>query len=200
MILVDGRQEGFERFEIKGKMGIRASDTFSLHLTDVRAPLDHLLDEQGSGLKLSLIALDGGRIGIASQSTGIAEACLDEMVAYAKQRVQFGRPIAKFQAIQKMVADSKVELEAAKLLLARACHLADSGQRFTSAAAQAKLYASEMAGRVADRAVQVHGGAGYVHDSRVEQLYRDARVTRIYEGTSEIQRIVIARGLLENND
>ncbi len=197
MILVDGQQEGFERTEIKGKMGIRASDTFSLHFSDVRAPLDHLLGEQGSGLKLALMALDGGRIAIAAQSTGIAEACLDEMVAYSKQRVQFGRPIAQFQAIQQMIADSKVELEAAKLLTARACYVADQGWLFSPAAARAKLYASEMAGRVADRAVQIHGGTGYVNDSRVEQLYRDARVTRIYEGTSEIQRLVIARDLLK---
>jgi alkylation response protein AidB-like acyl-CoA dehydrogenase len=196
MILIDARQDGFERLEIKGKMGIRGSDTFGLHFTDVRAPLDHLLGEEGDGLKLSLVALDGGRIGIASQSTGIAEACLDEMVSYAKQRVQFGRPIAKFQAIQKMIADSQAELAAAKLLIAQACEQAENGAGYTAAAAKAKLYASEMAGRVADRAVQVHGGTGYVNDSRVEQLYRDARVTRIYEGTSEIQRLVIARQLL----
>lgn len=196
MILVDGRQEGFERILIRGKMGIRPSETFSLHLTEVRAPLDHLLDEPGSGLKLALTALDGGRISVAAQSTGMAEACLDEMIAYSRQRVQFGRPIARFQAVGDMIADSRVELDAAKMLIAQACHLADRGERFTAAAAQAKLYASEMVGRLADRAVQVHGGAGYVNDSRVEQLYRDARVVRIYEGTSEIQRLVIARELL----
>lgn len=198
MILVDGRQEGFELIEIKGKMGIRASDTFSLHLSDVHAPVDHLLSKEGSGLKLALMALEGGRIAIAAQSTGIAAACLDEMVSYAKQRVQFGQLIAKFQAIQNMISDSKAELEAAKLLIARACFEAEKGGPFTAHAAKAKLYASEMAGRVADRAVQVHGGTGYVNDSRVEQLYRDARVTRIYEGTSEIQRIVIARDLLQS--
>ena len=198
MILVDGREQGFERIEIMGKMGIRASDTFSLHLSDVRAPLDHLLGEKGSGLKLALIALEGGRIAIAAQSTGIAQACLDEMISYAKQRIQFGQPIAKTQAIQGMIADSKVELEAAKALIARACAEADRGNRFTASAAKAKLYASETAGRVADRAVQVHGGSGYVNDSRVEQLYRDVRVTRIYEGTSEIQRLVIARELMKN--
>lgn len=198
MILVDGQQKGFDRIEIKGKMGIRASDTFSLHLHNVHAPLDCLLGERNGGLKLALMALEGGRIGIAAQSTGIAEACLDEMISYAKHRVQFGRPIAKFQAIQNMIADSKTELQAAKLLIARACFDADKGGQFTAAAAQAKLYASEMAGRVADRAVQVHGGAGYVNDSRVEQLYRDVRVTRIYEGTSEIQRLVIAGELLKS--
>ena len=151
-------------------------------------------------MKLSLVALDGGRIGIAAQSTGIAQACLDEMISYARQRVQFGQPIAKFQAIQWMIADSAVELAAAKLLIARACAEAEKDAGFTAAAAKAKLYASEMAGRVADRAVQVHGGTGYVNDSRVEQLYRDARVTRIYEGTSEIQRLVIARELLNSKE
>jgi alkylation response protein AidB-like acyl-CoA dehydrogenase len=200
MILVDGRQEGFERIHIRGKMGIRPSETFSLHLHQVRAPLDHLLGQEGAGLKLALTALDGGRIGVAAQSTGMAQACLDEMVSYARQRVQFGVPIARFQAVQNMIADSQVEIEAAKLLIARACHSADRGEDFTRAAAEAKLFASEIVGRVADRAVQVHGGTGYVNDSRVEQLYRDARVVRIYEGTSEIQRLVIARELLRESN
>lgn len=198
MILLDANQPGFERIKIEGKMGIRGSETVSLHLTDVRAPQDHLLSDMGSGLKLALLALDGGRVGIAAQSTGIAEACLDEMVSYSKHRVQFGRPIAEFQAIQNMIADSATELAAAKALIAQACLAADNGGKFSATAAKAKLYASEMATRVADRAVQVHGGSGYVNDARVEQLYRDARVTRIYEGTSEIQRLVIARDLLAN--
>lgn len=198
MILLDANQPGFERIKIEGKMGIRGSETVSLHLTDVRAPHDHLLSDMGSGLKLALLALDGGRVGIAAQSTGIAEACLDEMVSYSKHRVQFGRPIAEFQAIQNMIADSATELAAAKALIAQACLAADNGGKFSATAAKAKLYASEMATRVADRAVQVHGGSGYVNDARVEQLYRDARVTRIYEGTSEIQRLVIARDLLAN--
>lgn len=198
MILVDGEQSGFERIKIIGKMGIRGSDTFSLHLTDVTAPRDALLSDIGHGMRLALGALDGGRIGIAAQATGIAEACIEEMVSYCRQRVQFGQPIARFQALQQMVADSVVELEAAKLLIARACDEIDRGGEATSAAAAAKLYASEMAGRVADRAVQAHGGSGYVNDARVEQLYRDARVTRIYEGTSEIQRLVIARDYLKS--
>ncbi len=198
MILVDGQQSGFERIKILGKMGIRGSDTFSLHMTDVTAPHDALLSEVGHGMRLALGALDGGRIGIAAQATGIAEACIEEMVSYSRQRVQFGQPISRFQAIQKMVADSVVELEAAKLLIARACDDMDREGKATSAAAAAKLYASEMAGRVADRAVQAHGGSGYVNDARVEQLYRDARITRIYEGTSEIQRLVIARDFLKN--
>jgi alkylation response protein AidB-like acyl-CoA dehydrogenase len=196
MILVDGAQDGVERIPIHGKMGIRGSETVSLHFTDAAAALDHLVGEDGAGLKLALGSLDGGRIGIAAQSTGIAEACLREMISYARQRQQFGQPIGRFQAIQQMVADSAVELEASKALIARACQAAEAGRPHTAPAARAKLYASETASRVADRAVQVHGGAGYVRDCRVEQLYRDARVTRIYEGTSEIQRLVIARDLL----
>lgn len=199
MLLVDGNQEGFERIKITGKMGLRASETASLHLTDVRVPSDHLLCEEGTGLRLALVALNGGRIAIAAQSTGIAEACLDAMVSYARERVQFGRPIASFQAIQTMIADSVVELAAAKALIARACSLDNAHPDWVPAAAAAKLYASEMAGRVADRAVQVHGGTGYVNDSEVEKLYRDVRVTRIYEGTSEIQRLVLARYLLAND-
>jgi alkylation response protein AidB-like acyl-CoA dehydrogenase len=193
MILVDGHQDGFERIKIQGKMGLRGSETVSLHLTDVMAPRDHVLGGPDGGLRQALTALNGGRIGIAAQSTGIAEACLDEMVAYARQRVQFRQPIARFQAIQSMISDSAVELAAAKLLIANAC----SGHG-TSASAGAKLFASEAAGRIADRAVQVHGGTGFVNDSRVEQLYRDVRVTRIYEGTSEIQRLVIGRDLITN--
>lgn len=195
-LMVDGRQPGVERTPIKGKMGIRGSETVVLHLSDVLIPQSHLVGDVGDGLKVCLSTLSEGRVGIAAQSTGIAEACLDEMVAYAQQRTQFGRPIAQFQAIQNMVADSAVELAAAKELTRRAAALIDAGTEDPSASSMAKLFASEAAGRIADRAVQVHGGAGYVRECRVEQLYRDARVTRIYEGTSEIQRIVIARELL----
>jgi butyryl-CoA dehydrogenase len=165
-------------------------------LTDVFVPAKHRLGQVGDGLKVCLSTLNEGRVGIAAQSTGIAEACLDEMVSYARDRKQFGRPIAAFQAIQDMVADSAVELAAAKELVRRAAALIDAGTSSPAASSMAKLFASEVAGRIADRAVQVHGGAGYVRECRVEQLYRDARVTRIYEGTSEIQRVVIARELL----
>jgi alkylation response protein AidB-like acyl-CoA dehydrogenase len=140
--------------------------------------------------------LNGGRAGIAAQATGIAEACLDEMVRYARERKQFGAPIGRFQAIQAMIADSAVELAAAKELTRRAARLVDEGKLEPAASAKAKLFATEAANRIAYRAVQVHGGYGYVQEYRVEQLYRDARVTTIYEGTSEIQRLVIARGLL----
>jgi alkylation response protein AidB-like acyl-CoA dehydrogenase len=195
-LVVDGQTPGIERDEIHGKMGIRGSETAVIHFNDVFVPDHHLLGEGGRGLSVCLGALDEGRLGIAAQATGIAEACLDEMVAYANQREQFGKTIAGFQAIQAMVADSAVELEASRLLTDRASSMFDSGGRCPRFSAMAKLYASEAANRIAYRAVQIHGGAGFVNECRVEQLYRDARVTTIYEGTSEIQRHVIARELL----
>jgi len=197
-VVVDGRSEGVERDEIHGKMGIRGSETIVLYLNDVFVPSSHLLGREGEGLKVCLSALDEGRVGIAAQSAGIAAACVDEMASYANQRVQFGRPIGKFQAIQNMVADSAMELEASRLLIDRAAWLIDVGRKSSIACAMAKLFASESANRIAYRAVQVHGGSGYVNDCRVEQLFRDARVTTIYEGTSEIQRHVIARELIDS--
>ena len=196
MVLLDAEQPGVKRTAIKGKMGIRGSETAEMSLEGALVPAEHLLGEAGWGLRIALTALDGGRIGIASQAAGIAAAALDLMVGYARQREQFGRPIADFQAIQWMLADSRAELSAAQLLIDRAATLKDAGRPFTREASMAKLYASETAGRVVDRAVQVHGGYGFVHEFRVEQLYRDARITRIYEGTSEIQRHVIARDLV----
>ena len=192
---VDGNDPGVERLPIKGKTGIRGSETAALHFTEVKLPRAWLLGREGQGMEIALAALDGGRIGIACQATGIMEACLHEMTTYAKQRVQFGRPIAEFQAVQFMIADSAVELEAARALTLQAARLRDAGQPYTQAAAKAKLYASEAANRTAYRAVQVYGGSGYVNECRAERLARDARVTTIYEGTSEIQRVVIGRGL-----
>jgi alkylation response protein AidB-like acyl-CoA dehydrogenase len=197
LLLLDGRQHGVSRTPIHGKMGIRASETAEMSLDGAFVPEENLLGQEGWGRRIGLSALDGGRIGIAAQAVGIAEACLDLMVAYGQQREQFGQRIADFQAIQWMLADSRTELSAAQALIDRAAWLKDQGRPFTHEASMAKLYASEAAGRIADRAVQVHGGYGYVHEFRVEQLYRDARVTRIYEGTSEIQRRVIARELLK---
>lgn len=196
LLLLDGRQPGVNRTPIHGKMGIRASETAEMNLEGAFVPAENLLGQEGWGRRIGLSALDGGRIGIAAQAAGIAEACLDLMVQYSRQREQFGRPIADFQAIQWMLADSRTELSAAQVLIDRAAWLKDQGRPFTPEASMAKVYASEAAWRIADRAVQVHGGYGYVHEFRVEQLYRDARVTRIYEGTSEIQRRVIARALL----
>jgi alkylation response protein AidB-like acyl-CoA dehydrogenase len=198
MFLLDAQQDTVERREIHGKMGIRGSETAEMSLDGAFVPAEHLLGKPGDGLKIALSALDGGRIGIASQALGIGQACLDLMVSYAKERRQFDRPIADFQAIQWMLADSQTELDASQLLIDRAALLKDNGQPFTREASIAKLFASEAANRIAYRAVQVHGGSGYVNECRVEQLYRDARVTTIYEGTSEIQRHVIAREVLRS--
>ena len=199
MLLLDTEQPGITRSPIHGKMGIRGSETAEMSFDGAFVPSDHLLGRLGDGMRVALASLDGGRIGIASQAAGIAQACLDLMVSYAKQREQFGRPICDFQAIQWMIADSQTELSAALLLIERAARLKDDGAPYSSEAAMAKLYASEAANRIAYRAVQVHGGYGFCNEFRVEQLYRDARITTIYEGTSEIQRLVIARALLESS-
>jgi len=198
MLLLDAQQTGVARNIIHGKMGIRGSETAEMSLDQADVPEERLLGEPGWGMRIALSALDGGRIGIASQAAGIGAACLDLMTDYARQREQFGQRIADFQAIQWMLADSKTELLAALALIDRAAWLKDEQRPFTREASMAKLYASEAANRIADRAVQVHGGYGFVNEFRVEQLYRDARITRLYEGTSEIQRLVIARSLLRD--
>lgn len=193
--LVRSDAAGLTRDKIHGKMGIRGSETAVLHFQDVFVPREHQVGEAGKGLLVCLSTLNGGRISIAAQATGISEACVSEMTSYARTREQFGSPIGRFQAVGSMIADSIVELEAAKMLVWRAASTVDANHTDRAASAMAKLYASEAANRIAYRAVQVHGGTGYVHECRVEQLYRDARITSIYEGTSEIQRIVIAREL-----
>ncbi len=195
--IIDGNSPGISRTPIPGKMGIRGSETAVIALSDVFVPDDHVIGKPGQGLEVCLASLGRGRVGIAAQATGIAEACFNEMVSYAREREQFGRPIGKFPAIAGMIADSAVDLEAAKLLVWRAAGSVQDGKDDRSAIAMAKLFASEAANRIAYRGVQVHGGAGYVHECRIEQLYRDARITTIYEGTSEVQRIVIARDLAE---
>jgi alkylation response protein AidB-like acyl-CoA dehydrogenase len=197
MFLLDAQQPGVGRRPIHGKMGIRGSETAEMNLDGAFVPEANLLGKLGDGLKIALSALDGGRIGIAAQAIGISQACLDHMVSYSKERKQFNRLIAEFQAIQWMIADTQTELAAAQLLTDQAAVLKDSGASFTCEASMAKLFASEAANRIAYRAVQVHGGSGFVNECRVEQLYRDARVTTIYEGTSEIQRHVIAREVLK---
>jgi len=199
LLMVDGDSNGIDRAPIHGKMGIRGSETAVIAFDGVVVPTTHLLGEEGAGLSASLAALDGGRIGIAAQAAGIAQACLDEMISYAHEREQFGTKIAGFPAIQQMIADSHVELAAAKELIDFAAWSKDMGHDDRSASSKAKLYATEAANRIAYRAVQLHGGMGYVNECRVEQLFRDARITTIYEGTSEIQRVVIARELLKNN-
>jgi alkylation response protein AidB-like acyl-CoA dehydrogenase len=194
--LVEGKTPGIRIGKHEDKMGLRASSTVSLGFEGVRVPRSALLGEVNGGFKIAMMALDGGRIGIASQSLGIGFAALEEAVAYAKERKQFNKPISDFQGIQWPLADTKTELDAARLLTLRAAWLKESGKMFSKEAAMAKLYASEAAGRAVDRCLQVHGGYGYVKDFPIERHYRDARVTRIYEGTSEIQRVVVARSVL----
>jgi len=194
--LVEGGTPGLRPGKHEDKLGLRASNTVPLTFDDCKIPADALLGEPEQGFRVAMMALDGGRIGIASQAIGIATAALEEATAYARERKQFKRPIGDFQAIQWMLADSRTELDAARLLALRAAHLKETDRPFSREAAMAKLYASEAAGRICDRAVQIHGGYGYVRDFAAERHYRDVRVTRIYEGTSEIQRTVIARNVL----
>jgi alkylation response protein AidB-like acyl-CoA dehydrogenase len=180
------------------KMGIRSSDCCPVTMEDVRVPVENLLGKKGEGFKVAMIALDSGRVGIAAQALGVAQGALDVAKSYAKERVQFGRPIAQFQAIQFKLADMEVLVNAARLLIYQACTKKDRGERFTYEAAIAKLFASDMVMKVTQEAVQIHAGVGYTKDYPVERMLRDAKVTEIYEGTSEIQRFVIARALLKD--
>jgi len=178
------------------KLGLRASNTVPITLEACRVPKSAMLGDEGIGFRIAMMALDGGRIGIAAQSIGIAAAALDEAVAYAKERQAFGHPIAEYQAIQWMLADSRTELDAARLLTLRAAAQKEKGVAFTEEASIAKLFASEAANRICNRVMQIHGGYGYIREFAAERHLRDVRVTTIYEGTSEIQRLVIARQLL----
>ncbi len=178
-------------------MGLKASNITKIVFENCRIPKENLLGKEGNGFRIAAIALDGGRIGVAAQAVGIARACLDEAVEHAKNRKQFGKLIGSFQAIQWMIADTATEIEAAKGLTLSAADLKDQGFPFTREASMAKLFASEMANRAAHRALQIHGGYGYIKEYKVERLYRDARLNTIYQGTSEIQRIVIARETLK---
>ncbi|MBW2003117.1 MAG: acyl-CoA dehydrogenase [Deltaproteobacteria bacterium] len=179
------------------KMGQRASDCTSLIFEDCKVPAENLLGEEGQGFIIAMTALDEGRIGIASLSVGLSQACLDAAVTYAQERVQFGSPISKFQGIRWMIADMAVQIEAARLLTFNAASMKDRGEKFTREASMAKLFASETANRSAYQAIQIHGGYGYSKEYPVERYYRDARVLTIYEGTSEVQRIVIANNTIE---
>jgi alkylation response protein AidB-like acyl-CoA dehydrogenase len=181
------------------KLGIRASDTCAITLDNCRLPEDALLGPRGKGLAIALSNLEGGRIGIAAQAVGIARAAFEASVAYAQTRKQFGRPIAEFGSIGNMLADMQTSINAARLLTHHAARLRSEGQPCLSEASQAKLFASEMAERVCTQGIQIHGGYGYLEDYDVERHYRDARITQIYEGTSEIQRLVIARALSERS-
>lgn len=166
-------------------------------MEDCRLPRDNLLGQVGQGFYVAMTTLDGGRIGIAAQALGIARAALEAASEYSKSRVQFGQPISKFQAIQWMIADMATELDAARLLTLRAAFLKDQKQRYEKEAAMAKLYASEAASRITTKAIQIHGGYGYIQEYNVERHFRDARITEIYEGTSEVMRLVIASNVLK---
>jgi len=189
---------GFEVGKHENKMGIRSASCTELVFNDCRLPVSSRLGNENKGLKIALTVLDGGRVGIAAQAIGIAEAAFEEAMHYSKERIQFKRSISKFQVIQFMLADMATEIELAKTMLYRVAWMKESGvKNFTREAAMLKLYASEMAHRVCHKALQIHGGYGYMKDYKVERLYRDQRITEIYEGTSEIQRLVIARSLLD---
>ncbi len=180
------------------KMGLRGSDTIALSLEDLRVPAANRLGAEGEGFKIAMSMLDGGRIGVAAQALGVMRAAFAEAVRYAQERKAFGGPLAKIQAVQFKLAEMERRIQATRLLIWRAAWLRDSGQPCTRAAAEAKLYASEAATWVTHQAIQIHGGYGYVKEYAVERYYRDARVMEIYEGTSEIQRLVIARSLLKD--
>jgi alkylation response protein AidB-like acyl-CoA dehydrogenase len=194
--LVEGGTPGLRVGRAEDKMGIRGSNTVALELDDCRIPATALLGEPEGGFKIAMMALDGGRVGISAQATGIARAAIEESVRYAKDRKQFDRPIADFQATQWKLADMRTELDAAHLLCMRAAWLKENRRPFSREASMAKVFATEAANRICNKAVQIHGGYGYTRDFPAERHLRDVRVTMIYEGTSEIQRLVIARSLL----
>jgi alkylation response protein AidB-like acyl-CoA dehydrogenase len=196
--LVDTEKEGFHRGKTEPKLGIRASATCEIELTDYRCAVEDRLGDEGAGFKIAMSVLDAGRIGIAAQAVGIAQAAYDASLSYARERKAFGREIGTFQMIQSKIADMKTRLEASRLLTLRAAwakmQSTETGARFTVDGSMAKLFASEAAMWIAHQAVQLHGGMGYSKEMPVERYFRDAKITEIYEGTSEIQRMVIARG------
>lgn len=197
--LIDGDADGLAVSSVEHKMGQRASKTCEMSLTDVKVPKENLLGELGNGLRVAFGSLDNGRIGIAALSVGIAQAALEEAKNYSKDRIAFGKPISEFQAIQHKLADMATEVEAARLLTLQAAAAKDAGNKKSGVyASMAKLFASETANKVCAEAVQIHGGNGFSRHYNVEKYYRDARITTIYEGTSEIQRIVISRGILKD--
>ena len=193
--LVPTASEGFSSTAVHGKLGLRAADTAELFLDGVQVPDDALLGEVGDGFKVAMSALDSGRFSVAAGCVGICQGCVDASVAYAGEREQFGRPLASFQLVQELIADMVVETEAARALVWRAAWLKDRGDPNTTETSIAKLYATEASVRAANNAIQVHGGAGYVDEYPVERYLRDARVTTLYEGTSQIQKLIIGRAM-----
>lgn len=195
--IIEKGTSGFKVGKVEEKLGIKASSTSELIFEDCRIPKDNLLGALGGGYKIALQTLDGGRIGIAAQAVGIARGALEASIKYSKERIQFNQSISNFQAIQWMISDMATGIDAARLLALRAAYLKVNNERYTTQAAMAKLFASEMATDVTHKAIQIYGGYGYTKDYPVERFYRDARITEIYEGTSEIQRLVIAANLLK---
>ena len=195
--VVEKETEGFSIGKLEEKLGIRGTPTAELIFEDCRIPKENLLGEEGQGFKISMATLDGGRIGIGACALGLAQGCLDQSLLYSKDRVQFGQPISNFQAIQWKLADMATQIEAARLLIYRAAQLKDRGEKCTVESSMAKMYASEMATKVAIDAVQIHGGYGYTKDFAVERFMRDVKIFEIFEGTNEMQRLVISRGLLK---
>lgn len=196
--IVPATTRGYSHGGHEYKLGVNASGTTELSFHDMRIPADHRLGEEGEGFKVAMSALDGGRLGIAAQAVGIAQGAFEEALAYSREREQFGRPIGDFQAIQHYLADMSTEIDAARLLTWKAAWAKGSGRKFSLEAAQAKLFASEMAQRVTSKALQIHGGYGYIREYNVERYFRDARIAEIYEGTSEIQKMVISNWVLRN--
>lgn len=196
--IVEKGMQGFTYGKKERKLGIRSSDTVSLLFENVRVPAANMIGDEGFGFKFAMVTLEGGRIGIAAQALGIAQASLDAAVQYAKQRKAFDQPIANLQAIQFKLADMATEIEAARMLVYQSAALKDAGLPYGKQAAMAKLFASKVAVKAALEAIQIHGGYGYVREYKVERYLRDAKITEIYEGTSEIQRIVISRALLRD--
>jgi len=197
-LVIERGTPGFKVGKEEKKLGINATACTELSFTDCEVPVDNRIGNEGEGYKVALSTLDAGRIGIGAQATGIAQGALEQAVSYAKERQAFGHPIAEFQAIQFMLADMATEIDAARLLVRKAAWKQDTGARFSMDAAMAKLFASETATSVTHKAIQVHGGNGYSREYPVERMYRDARITEIYEGTSEIQRLVIAAWALKS--
>ena len=197
-LVIERGTPGFKVGKEEKKLGINGTACVELSFGDCEVPVENRIGQEGEGYKIALSTLDGGRVGIAAQAVGISQGALEAALKYSHQRVAFGQPIANFQAIQFMLADMATEIDAARLLTRKAAWKQATGARFTMEAAIAKLFASEMATRVAHKAIQIHGGYGYSREYPVERMYRDARVTEIYEGTSEIQRVVIASWVLKS--